>query len=110
MEDLRMLKKLKSPKGQASLSSLELLPTHWQSLRLRDLKPGEKMGSRTVMKDDITIAIYLESKDGLKLSCGISSVGASAIWVRKTSGSTKARISLGGLQCWLFATCYRAVA
>uniref|UniRef100_W5L2I0 SDS3 homolog, SIN3A corepressor complex component n=1 Tax=Astyanax mexicanus TaxID=7994 RepID=W5L2I0_ASTMX len=43
-------------------------------------------------------AIYLESKDNSKISCVISSVGTSEIWVRKTSDSTKMRIYLGQLQ------------
>uniref|UniRef100_A0A8B9HQ88 SDS3 homolog, SIN3A corepressor complex component n=1 Tax=Astyanax mexicanus TaxID=7994 RepID=A0A8B9HQ88_ASTMX len=43
-------------------------------------------------------AIYLESKDNTKISCVISSVGTSEIWVRKTSDSTKMRIYLGQLQ------------
>uniref|UniRef100_A0AAR2IVX4 Sin3 histone deacetylase corepressor complex component SDS3 n=1 Tax=Pygocentrus nattereri TaxID=42514 RepID=A0AAR2IVX4_PYGNA len=43
-------------------------------------------------------AIYLESKDNTKISCVISAVGTSEIWVRKTSDSTKMRIYLGQLQ------------
>uniref|UniRef100_A0A2K6AUE7 SDS3 homolog, SIN3A corepressor complex component n=1 Tax=Macaca nemestrina TaxID=9545 RepID=A0A2K6AUE7_MACNE len=55
-------------------------------------------------------AIHLESKDNQKLSCMISSVGASEIWVRKTSDSIKMRIYLGQLQPGLFVICQCSAA
>ncbi|KAK3514708.1 hypothetical protein QTP70_028278 [Hemibagrus guttatus] len=100
MEDLRTLNKLKSPKRPASPSSPEHLPatpmespTQRYEARIEDGKLY--YDKRWYHKSQ---AIYLESKDNTKISCVISSVGTSEIWVRKTSDSTKMRIYLGQLQ------------
>ncbi|NWT05040.1 SDS3 deacetylase, partial [Mionectes macconnelli] len=55
-------------------------------------------------------AIYLESKDNVKISCVISSVGSNEIWVRKTSDSTKMRIYLGQLHRGVFVMRRRSAA
>ncbi|GAA6077927.1 sin3 histone deacetylase corepressor complex component SDS3 [Tachysurus ichikawai] len=100
MEDLRTLNKLKSPKRPASPSSPEHLPTtpmesptQRYEVRIEDGKLY--YDKRWYHKSQ---AIYLESKDNTKISCVISSVGTSEIWVRKTSDSTKMRIYLCQLQ------------
>ncbi|XP_062873720.1 sin3 histone deacetylase corepressor complex component SDS3 [Trichomycterus rosablanca] len=99
LEDLRSLNKLKSPKRPASPSSPEHLPVAPMESPSRyeaRIEDGKLYyDKRWYHKSQ---AIYLESKENNKISCVISSVGTSEIWVRKTSDSTKMRIYLGQLQ------------
>ncbi|CAK7296744.1 hypothetical protein VULLAG_LOCUS5650 [Vulpes lagopus] len=55
-------------------------------------------------------ATSLESKHNQKLSCVISSLGASEVWVRKTSDNVKMRIYLGQLLHGLFVIRWRSAA
>uniref|UniRef100_A0A2K5XV37 Uncharacterized protein n=1 Tax=Mandrillus leucophaeus TaxID=9568 RepID=A0A2K5XV37_MANLE len=103
MEDLRTLNKLKSPKRPASPSSPEHLPRFEAPIEDGKLCYDKRWYHKSQ-------AIYLESKDNQKLSCMISSVGASEIWVRKTSDSIKMRIYLGQLQPGFFVICQRSAA
>ncbi|XP_058231624.1 sin3 histone deacetylase corepressor complex component SDS3 isoform X1 [Hemibagrus wyckioides] len=100
MEDLRTLNKLKSPKRPASPSSPEHLPTTPMESPTQRYEARIEEGKLYYDKRwyHKSQAIYLESKDNTKISCVISSVGTSEIWVRKTSDSTKMRIYLGQLQ------------
>ncbi|KAM9446714.1 sin3 histone deacetylase corepressor complex component SDS3 [Clarias gariepinus] len=100
MEDLRTLNKLKSPKRPASPSSPEHLPTTPMESPTQRYEARIEDGKLYYDKRwyHKSQAIYLESKDNTKISCVISSVGTSEIWVRKTSDSTKMRIYLGQLQ------------
>uniref|UniRef100_A0AAR2L838 SDS3 homolog, SIN3A corepressor complex component n=1 Tax=Pygocentrus nattereri TaxID=42514 RepID=A0AAR2L838_PYGNA len=92
--------RLKSPKRPASPSSPEHLPaapmeSPSQRYEARIEEGKLYYDKRWYHKSQ---AIYLESKDNTKISCVISAVGTSEIWVRKTSDSTKMRIYLGQLQ------------
>ncbi|KAF5906366.1 sin3 histone deacetylase corepressor complex component SDS3, partial [Clarias magur] len=91
---------LKSPKRPASPSSPEHLPTTPMESPTQRYEARIEDGKLYYDKRwyHKSQAIYLESKDNTKISCVISSVGTSEIWVRKTSDSTKMRIYLGQLQ------------
>ncbi|KAB5528732.1 hypothetical protein PHYPO_G00143570 [Pangasianodon hypophthalmus] len=93
-------KTLKSPKRPASPSSPEHLPTTPMESPTQRYEARIEDGKLYYDKRwyHKSQAIYLESKDNTKISCVISSVGTSEIWVRKTSDSTKMRIYLGQLQ------------
>ncbi|XP_077456400.1 sin3 histone deacetylase corepressor complex component SDS3 isoform X4 [Stigmatopora argus] len=112
MEDLRTLNKLKSPKRPVSPSSPEHVPSTPMEYPTQRFEARIEEGrlyydKRWYHKSQ---AIYLESKDNTKISCVISSVATSEIWVRKTSDSTKMRIYLGQLQRGAFVIRRRSAA